>query len=944
MPDVTSYEARFWFSELPREKECYTPAWDGGETTDDDRWLRIDKPVKPAPPRPPAECEHWFDAATVEDASAEPKLYDEIVDPAWVPGSTKDGDESEPTPPPRLLLSDHPHVALAWAKYLESKRRPWTAQYRRWERVQTAYRKLFTIYQEQQRRGEQYELLLGVGVLLWTTATDHTVRRPIVTARVTIALERESGCITIAPAVDGANFAVEQDMMEVDERPPIQDQQEIEKKVSALESPWDRAVITPILRGWLHTLSSAADAVYHDTLDCPDRAMRTPQMAFAPILVLRKRGAQTMREVLKKIVKGLSEGKCIPRGIRNLCGSPDELDAQHAPASEAAFIPEEVLFPLSTNDEQLEIIGRLHGRSGVLVQGPPGTGKSHTIVNLICHLLASGKRVLVTSQTPRALKVLRDKIAKDLPEILPLTVSLLGEDTESRQNLEHSVQGILRHVNSTGGLDAQRQIDATTRERKSLRSRLADLRRRLREIREAETTVHSIPGTRYQGTAQAIAQAVSRDSESFSWLTDEIGEGAEPPLTDDEFRELYSLWERCHDHSLAHALPALDRLPTADDFEKATNACSRARDALTQFGEAPNGPVPRRLCAHERGCLQQLCKIARQFIELSDWLAKRMEPWISPVRQEVFTGRALTWSSLECATSNVLESLADKGRDADLEAPIGISHAQLLADATDLLSHLQSRGGFGFWVFRPSVVKRCAYFWRDTRFGGRRCDSPAVLRLLLAELHAQDAVDGAWREWSDIVEPPKGTMRHRLASLEQRRDTLKAVLQLSTLVSDAEKEVGETKGNATPANDPDWGRNLLRNAQAALAISDARDARAAVSAIKNAVSRCRNLPNPHPVVNDLAAAAEQGNVAGYREQLARLAAIHHERSLAERCLSLDKRLRELAPMLADAIKCAETRLALAARSTPLARRAHGKGPRRGWSGFRRSIRPVLPIR
>ncbi len=52
--DVASYEAVFWFRELPCEKECYTPAWDGGETTDEENWLRIDKPVKPVLPRPPA--------------------------------------------------------------------------------------------------------------------------------------------------------------------------------------------------------------------------------------------------------------------------------------------------------------------------------------------------------------------------------------------------------------------------------------------------------------------------------------------------------------------------------------------------------------------------------------------------------------------------------------------------------------------------------------------------------------------------------------------------------------------------------------------------------------------------------------------------------------------------------------------------------------------------
>ncbi|MCK5642483.1 MAG: AAA family ATPase, partial [Gammaproteobacteria bacterium] len=65
---------------------------------------------------------------------------------------------------------------------------------------------------------------------------------------------------------------------------------------------------------------------------------------------------------------------------------------------------EEIFFPLPANDEQRRIIRTLDRQKGVLVQGPPGTGKSHTIANLICHLLATGKRVLVTAKTPRALK------------------------------------------------------------------------------------------------------------------------------------------------------------------------------------------------------------------------------------------------------------------------------------------------------------------------------------------------------------------------------------------------------------------------------------------------------------------------------------------------------------------------------------------------------------
>ena len=47
-------------------------------------------------------------------------------------------------------------------------------------------------------------------------------------------------------------------------------------------------------------------------------------------------------------------------------------------------------------------------------QGPPGTGKTHTIANLIGHLVGHGKRVLVTSQQEQALLVLRDKIPQSI--------------------------------------------------------------------------------------------------------------------------------------------------------------------------------------------------------------------------------------------------------------------------------------------------------------------------------------------------------------------------------------------------------------------------------------------------------------------------------------------------------------------------------------------------
>src|SRR5699024_4761851 len=179
----------------------------------------------------------------------------------------------------------------------------------------------------------------------------------------------------------------------------------------------------------------------------------------------------------------------------------------------------EIFFPKPSNDEQRRIVDKIRGSSGVLVQGPPGTGKSHTIANLICHLLATGQRTLITAKTPRALQVLESHIPE---ELRPLCINLLGSGLEERRSLESSVGGILRN-------NGQWNDNRATREREELEGRVRELReeqartnRQLRDIRESETHSQSIAEGTYRGTAARIAEAVSRDRMEFGWLTDSI--------------------------------------------------------------------------------------------------------------------------------------------------------------------------------------------------------------------------------------------------------------------------------------------------------------------------------------------------------------------------------------------------------------------------------------
>lgn len=66
--------------------------------------------------------------------------------------------------------------------------------------------------------------------------------------------------------------------------------------------------------------------------------------------------------------------------------------------------------PLSLSDSQENVIKNLENNHFVSVYGPPGTGKSQTIVNLVAHLVASGKTVLVASRMDKAVDVVADRL------------------------------------------------------------------------------------------------------------------------------------------------------------------------------------------------------------------------------------------------------------------------------------------------------------------------------------------------------------------------------------------------------------------------------------------------------------------------------------------------------------------------------------------------------
>lgn len=104
----------------------------------------------------------------------------------------------------------------------------------------------------------------------------------------------------------------------------------------------------------------------------------------------------------------------------------------------ADFYP---ITPLSLSDSQEQVIKNIENNKFVAVQGPPGTGKSQTIVNLVAHLIANGKTVLVASRMDKAVDVVADRLNSLGAPFLALRAGRLNYQKQLSNQLNDLLNG-----------------------------------------------------------------------------------------------------------------------------------------------------------------------------------------------------------------------------------------------------------------------------------------------------------------------------------------------------------------------------------------------------------------------------------------------------------------------------------------------------------------------
>ncbi|MFH9863031.1 AAA domain-containing protein [Streptomyces sp. NPDC017202] len=897
-----------WFEELPDALEVAVML-DGALGTDEPAWLTLERPEREDAPHPAPLLAPWIDETRVRDfkQTRAPHLRRRIEPefPDWSQGIPLDKTYHE--------LDDHPKrekiekLYAAW----EQEWLAWAERRRAIDPVVRLYDRLHKMHEDAANLGEAYELVLGLGRLTWQTAGGQRVERHLVTHRAGIRLDPATGTLTAAPDPTGPGLELEEGMLEGAQHVPGPVREQIVgvlEEGSDVTDPAHLDAVHTALRSWVNAAHSAGS--YAPTVErARPRTLDVPQVGLTPALVLRERNRRSTMDALKAIARQIDAGTPPTELLGYIAGRDGALTAADLAAAEgdgADAGTGEMYFALPANEEQRTIAERLRANRLVVVQGPPGTGKTHTIANLVTDLLAQGKRVLITSHTPRALRVLRDKLPESIRD---LCVSRTEDGAAAQRELEVSVQRILGEYAGYDPKASQSEIRTLQARLAAARSAQQAMLRDLAVLREQETHRFEAEIGDYTGSLQEIAERLTAETERYDWLGPVPQE--QPSLTsDDALRLLHTTRAFTpHHRALAAEVPGPSELPGPGDFEEAVQVVRSAEEAHEAVRQ---DPLSLRYDAAVRGLSeteqQRLTTALDAFSGArarAASLAAAAGEWAVALLGEVTAGQDWQTRSRHAAVTDALTALDASLTTLGTAMVSGLEQydpATALGQATTLYDGLAQgqklRGPLGT---RSRLAKAVGGFVQAVRVDGRSPEDAATAAVVVARVQLELCLAQVEAEWG----APAGAWQGhgpRLARLRQDADVLEALLAVVAARTDVLTAAATSPELAVAT----WHDAPVENAvrallRAATTLRAAERSRKAIADTEELLRAWSERPGVAPAVVRALDAVRARDPQGYREFSDEIAEVREAARLRAEEHAALTRVREAFPSLAERV-------------------------------------------
>ena len=423
--------------------------------------------------------------------------------------------------------------------YIKNRWLPWSIEEKVRRESISLYKTLFTL--KQQLEGSiiesQLELVWGTGIVVWKMG-DISVSYPLVTRLVEISFNEMTMDIEIRPRDVDARLELE--IYSAVDNQGVTDLERIGKeyfsRANQTFSPFDSTTFDFLLNSAVTYLDSQG-VYWPNEISSEDRSLPKPEVGLKMtdtwVIFARPRSTSVYIQDLERLKERIAEENIIlPEAIASIVTNPlnehidielpsfrglSNVDGSGAEGSQGTSASADLFFPKAYNEEQVRIIQMLERSPGVIVQGPPGTGKTHTISNIICHSLALGKRVLVTSMRDPALGVLREHLPED---IRPLAISLLSSEQEGMKQFEFAVAKIAAEVQRIDRVSLGREISQLETHIDGLHGRIANLDRSITKL--AVSNLSKLVIDEEAIDPQEAAKELVREHGNFDWIEDEL--------------------------------------------------------------------------------------------------------------------------------------------------------------------------------------------------------------------------------------------------------------------------------------------------------------------------------------------------------------------------------------------------------------------------------------
>lgn len=529
----------------------------------DDCLLRIGRPVSAPCPPPPFNVSNWL----LPD-------WDDPTKAAYF-ASNRNVASADSAPLTIRFDDDAQRVADFEA---------WSTQREEWAVAELASRKalgffelFYEIHSAIERDGELLELVAADGRLNWRAVSSIEgsvpIDHPVLLKRIELRFDASAAEFSIHET-DRPTELYSALFVDLQSTAAASLRNRTAELENAGFHPWGGDDTENYLKTLVQTLSPTSGRLVKEQI--AGEPSDAPRMWRDPMLILRKR-VGGIANAVDAIIDDIDQRKAFAPALVQITGSTVEWESPPAsvPAEEASTTDttratrpiddDDVLLGKEANQEQIQIIKRLSHSGSVLVQGPPGTGKTHTIANLIGHQLAQGKSILVTAQTAKALRVLRDKV----PDVLrPLCVAVLGSDQDARRQLETSIGSITERLTTETSASLAARATGLGQRRRELLNEMKVLQRDLREALENEYREITVDERRF--TPSDAARYVKTHGSQHAWIPGGVKLATPLPLDSTELARLYALGISFTAHEEQDArrpLPNLDDLPAERQFE-----------------------------------------------------------------------------------------------------------------------------------------------------------------------------------------------------------------------------------------------------------------------------------------------------------------------------------------------------------------------------------------